>query len=117
MLPRGAQLSLPAHIGLTAGFVAVTMTAGLLLPGGLQQAMAFSGIIVVIMVAIFPGVLKIRMARLAHRASAGDVAIGALLIVFGVTVKNDAPRPNPNLPPLPTSVPDPRTHVPARPSH
>ena len=92
VLPRGALLGYPAHIALTAAFVLATMLPALLLPGGLQQAMAFSGIIVVIMVAIFPGILKIRLARIKRLigatigGSAADVAIGYLLIVFGVAV-------------------------------
>jgi hypothetical protein len=43
--------------------------------------MAFSGILVVIMVAIFPGVLKLEIAE-----SQCDRIIGWLLIAFGVAV-------------------------------
>jgi hypothetical protein len=54
ILGYGQQLSTCQHVGLTALFVAVTMLAAQFVPG-LQVAMAFSGILVVIMVAIFPG--------------------------------------------------------------
>jgi hypothetical protein len=72
--------SRPQHVLLTAAFVFVTMLAAMYVPG-LQVAMAFSGILVVIMVAIFPGVLKLAITK-----TASDRLIGWLLIAFGVAV-------------------------------
>jgi hypothetical protein len=57
------------------------MAAAIGFGSDLQAAMAFSGILVVIMVAIFPGILKIEIAK-----SRDEKAVGWLLIAFGVAV-------------------------------
>eukprot|EP01052_Picozoa_sp_SAG31_P029489 SAG31_NODE_2936_length_4892_cov_5.112456_2_plen_152_part_00 len=83
ILDTGSTLGYPAHFMLTAAFVCATMVLALLLPGGLQQAMAFSGIIVVIMVAIFPGILKVRLASdTTGHVTSGDGAIWPPLVSF-----------------------------------
>jgi len=97
LLGYEATLSLPQHVSLTALFVFVTMLAAMYVPG-LQVAMAFSGILVVIMVAIFPGILKLELTRLEAQAARGmgvqmrgvsnpmDTLVSWMLILFGVSV-------------------------------
>ena len=80
LLGRGRKFSTVWFYGEAALFVAITMAVAIFVPG-IQTAMGFSGVIVVVMVAIFPVLLMRRIS-----ATRWEMIVGWALVVFGVVI-------------------------------